>query len=309
MSFDWPIRLKSTSPAPDKTTPQAPAPPMSMTRRAFLGAAGATGLVVAADAATHGRHQLEITHKSLPIIDLPDSFVGFRIVQISDIHFDEYTEPWYLERVVDQVNRLAPDLVLITGDFVSHGPLPISFAWRKIGPCAEILSRIKAETYGILGNHDAVVGASHIVPALKDAGIPMLIDSYRAIERNGDRLWICGADDAAHDHPDLNLTIPPFTDEDPVILLCHEPDYVDVVRKHPRFPYIDVMLSGHSHGGQVRLPLIGPLILPPLGQKYVEGLFHFDHLQLYVNRGIGAVGVPFRLNCPSEITEITLRSA
>jgi hypothetical protein len=88
--------------------------------------------------------------------------------------------------------------------------------------------------------------------------------------------------------------------------MCHEPDYVETVVQHPRFPLIDLMLSGHSHGGQIRLPILGPLILPPMGQKYVEGMFHFDHMQLYVNRGIGTVGLPFRLNCPAELTHFTL---
>jgi uncharacterized protein len=86
----------------------------------------------------------------------------------------------------------------------------------------------------------------------------------------------------------------------------HEPDFADHVVRHPRFPLIDLMLSGHSHGGQVRLPFLGPLILPPMGKKYVEGLFQFGHMQLYVNRGLGTVGLPFRLNCPPELTHITL---
>ena len=89
--------------------------------------------------------------------------------------------------------------------------------------------------------------------------------------------------------------------------MAHEPDYADRVRLHPRAPLIDLMLSGHTHGGQVRLPLIGPLVLPPQGRKYVHGAFQLGNMQLYVNRGIGTVGMPFRLNCPSEITEFTLR--
>jgi predicted MPP superfamily phosphohydrolase len=88
--------------------------------------------------------------------------------------------------------------------------------------------------------------------------------------------------------------------------MCHEPDYADTLALDPRFQRVDLMLSGHSHGGQVRMPFAGPLILPPLGKKYVEGLFHLGHTQLYVNRGIGTVGMPFRLDCPAEITEITL---
>ena len=89
----------------------------------------------------------------------------------------------------------------------------------------------------------------------------------------------------------------------------HEPDYIDIFQNHPRFPLVDLMLSGHSHGGQIRLPLVGPLVLPPMGKRYPEGFFRFDKLQLYVNRGIGTVGIPFRLNCPSEITDITLTRA
>jgi predicted MPP superfamily phosphohydrolase len=88
--------------------------------------------------------------------------------------------------------------------------------------------------------------------------------------------------------------------------MVHEPDYADTVRQHPRFPMIDVMLSGHTHGGQVRLPLAGPMVLPPMGRKYVEGAFQIGHMQLYVNRGLGTVGLPMRLNCPPEITHITL---
>ena len=102
---------------------------------------------------------------------------------------------------------------------------------------------------------------------------------------------------------------PPRAPRAPVLYLVHEPDYIDIFRHHPRFPLVDLMLSGHSHGGQIRLPLIGPLVLPPMGKKYVEGHFQFDQMQLYVNRGIGTVGLPLRLNCPSEITSFTLTRA
>jgi predicted MPP superfamily phosphohydrolase len=91
--------------------------------------------------------------------------------------------------------------------------------------------------------------------------------------------------------------------------MCHEPDFVDHVIRHPRFPWIDAMLSGHTHGGQVRLPVLGPLILPPMGKKYIEGAFRFGDMELYVNRGLGTVGLPFRLNCPAEITHFTLARA
>jgi predicted MPP superfamily phosphohydrolase len=261
---------------------------------------------LAAYAGTHARHEYEIVRLDLPIHELPDSFVGLRIVQISDIHLEEYTEAFFFERIVSLVNTLNPDLVLVTGDYVSRGPRNVRVAWRAAGLAAEILTGIKApQRFGILGNHDVNVGAEHVIPPLEAHGTPILVDSYTPIERGGDVLWLCGADDAGTRHPDLNFAIPTNT-KAPVIFMCHEPDYVDKVVQHPRFPLIDVMLSGHTHGGQIRLPYVGPLVLPPMGQKYVAGMFHFSHMQLYVNRGIGTVGLPFRLNCPAEITHFTL---
>ncbi len=116
-----------------------------------------------------------------------------------------------------------------------------------------------------------------------------------------------GADDAGTRHPDLDLTIPEKPDG-PVNLMVHEPDYADVVVQHPRGSLVDIMLSGHSHGMSPN-PFYGPLILPPMGQKYVMGHFQFGTMQLYVNRGLGAVGLPFRFDCPPELTVHTLQPA
>jgi predicted MPP superfamily phosphohydrolase len=285
-----------------------PKPEGSMTRRAFMAGASAAGIGLAIYSGTHARHEFEITHRDLPIRNLPDAFQNFRVVQISDIHLEEYTEAYFLERIVAQVNSLNPDLVLITGDFVSRGPRALSVAYEAAGLCAEILSTLKSQRFAILGNHDVVVGGQHVIPPLEAHGTPVLVDSYHPIERGRDVLWICGTDDAGTTSPDLNLAVPAYP-QAPILLMCHEPDYADTVVQHPRFPLIDVMLSGHSHGGQIRLPVLGPLILPPMGQKYIEGAFQFGHMQLYVNRGIGTVGLPFRLNCPAEITHFTLKRA
>ena len=276
-----------------------------MTRRAFVAGAGAFAAGLAAYAATHGRHQLEVLDRTLAIANLPDGFVGMRLVQISDLHLEEYTEAWYLERVVAAVNALKPDIVLITGDFVSYGPRAVPFAWKSAGLCAEVLSGLKTpQRYAVLGNHDVTVGQEHVIPPISATGIQFLVDSYVALDQGGDRLWLCGTNDATRT-PDLKNALPPDP-RVPVLLMCHEPDYADTLIQDPRFGRVDVMLSGHSHGGQVRLPLIGPLVLPPLGKKYVEGRFQVGRTQLYVNRGIGTVGLPFRLHCPSEITHFTL---
>lgn len=290
----------------------APAPPKTssdLTRRAFLTGAGATAIGLGLYAGTYGRHQIEVTHRTFAIRDLPDAFVGMRLAQISDIHLEEFTEPSYLEEVVYRVNALECDMVLLTGDFISRGPGPKSIAYRAAGRAAEILADLKApQRVAVLGNHDVGVNADMVVRELEAHGTPVLVDSYLPLERKMQRLYIAGSDDAGTRTPDPNLAIPKEP-RAPVIYLVHEPDYIDIFQHHPRFPLVDVMLSGHTHGGQLRLPLIGPLVLPPMGKKYVEGLFQFGHMQLYVNRGIGTVGLPFRLNCPSEITSITLQRA
>lgn len=277
-----------------------------MTRRAFLGTGAAAFAGVGLYSGTHARHEFNVTHRTFAIRNLPDAFVGYRFVQMSDIHLEEYTEPWFLQRMIDHVNALNPDLVLFTGDLISRGPGSDRIAWRAAGVAAELFEELKApQRFAVLGNHDVAVGAQHVIQPLEAHGTPVLVDSYFPLERGTDVLWIAGSDDAGMRKPDLDLAVPARPNA-PVILMCHEPDYADHVVRHPRFPLIDVMLSGHSHGGQVRLPLVGPLILPPLGKKYVEGHFQFGHMQLYVNRGIGTVGLPFRLNCPAELTHVTL---
>ncbi len=281
----------------------------TITRRSFLIGASAAGLSLAAYGSTHSRHEIEVTERTLRIRDLPDAFVGFRFVQLSDIHLEEYTEAWFLRHAVDVINQLNPELVLITGDFVSRGPASDRYAWRAAGVAAEVLEGLKApQRYACLGNHDVGVGAGHVIDPLVSHGTPMLIDSYVPIQRGSDYFWLCGSDDAGTRDPDLNLAVPDAPSA-PVILMCHEPDFVDHVIRHPRFPWIDAMLSGHTHGGQVRLPVLGPLILPPMGKKYIEGAFRFGDMELYVNRGLGTVGLPFRLNCPAEITHFTLARA
>ena len=280
--------------------------PRSITRRSFLVGASAAGLGLAAFAATRGRHQFEIVHRTFAIAKLPDAFQNFRIVQMSDIHLEEYTEAWFLEEMVRQINALQPDLLLLTGDFISRGPFSYKLSWKAAGICAEVLSGLTVpQRFAILGNHDVSVGSSKVIDPLEAHGTPVLVNQHVAVERGGDRLWICGLDDVEGGRPDFDLTLP-WNAQAPVLLMVHEPDYVERVLQHPRLPLVDLMLSGHSHGGQVRLPFFGPMILPPLGKLYPEGLYRFGKTQLYVNRGIGTVGLPFRFNCPSELTHITL---
>jgi predicted MPP superfamily phosphohydrolase len=283
--------------------------PSRFSRRQFIVGSGVAAAGVALYAGEIARHEVDVVNTTIRINHLPSAFHGFRIVQISDIHLDEFTEPFFLEHVVHRINELAPDLVLVTGDFVTRGSLTFIDSRHAAYRSAEILSTLKTpQVYAILGNHDVGVSAPLVIGALESKKIPVLVNQYVPIERAGSRIWLCGSDDAGTRRPDLDLTIPEKPDG-PVVLMVHEPDYVDVVVRHPRGKSVDLMLSGHSHGGQVRIPFYGPLILPPMGQKYVMGHFQFDSLQLYVNRGLGAVGLPFRFDCPPELTIHTLQPA
>jgi predicted MPP superfamily phosphohydrolase len=286
-----------------------PDQPSRFTRRNFLIGTGTIAAAMTFYSGEISRHEIDTVHRTIPITNLPSPFHGYRMVQISDIHLDEYTEPYFLEHVVSQINALTADLVLLTGDFITHGSLTFFAGKHAVHRCAEIVATLTAPLrYAILGNHDVTVNAPMVIHALSSRGTPVLVNQHVAIEKNGSRIWLCGLEDPGTSHPDLDLTIPAKPDA-PVILLSHEPDYADTVVAHPRGSLVDLMLAGHSHGGQVRLPFLGPLILPPMGEKYPEGTYQFNKMQLYVNRGIGTVGLPFRLNCPPEITVLTLQPA
>lgn len=285
------------------------APSKHMSRRNFLAGTAAAVAGLAVYSGEVSRHEISIVAQDLAIQKLPPAFDGFRVAQISDIHYDEYTEPPFLRRVIHKLNELQPDLVMLTGDFISFVPLPRNFAEYAIRECAKTLEAIACPLrFAVMGNHDSFLGAPEIKPILADHGLPMLVNQHVPIERNGQRFWLAGTHDPVTHIPDLEATIP-ANPQAPVFLMCHGPDYADTLIQHPRGHLVDAMFSGHTHGGQVRLPFLPPMHLPAGGQKYVEGLFRIGRLQLYVNRGIGAVGLPFRLNCPPEITLFTLKNA
>ena len=287
---------------------QTPSPTV-LTRRKFLIGSGVLAASFTLYAGEVARHEVDIVQRTIPLKELPAAFEGHRIVQLSDIHLDEFTEPYFLEHIVRRVNDLAPDLILLTGDFITLGSLTFLASRHAAHRCAEILSKLVCPArFAVLGNHDVGVSAPMVIEALHARGIPVLVNQNVSLDRAGDRLWISGVADPGTSHPNLNQAIPP-NPGGPVILMAHEPDYADMVLQHPMGASVSLMLSGHSHGGQIRLPFAGPLILPPLGKKYVEGHFGFGSMQLYVNRGLGTVGLPFRLNCPPEITVLTLKRA
>lgn len=257
------------------------------------------------------RHWIDVVHRRIRIAGLPEAFDGWRIAQLSDIHLDEFTEPYLLREAIHHINYLQPDMVLLTGDFVSAEVLSKKMTIGAAWECASILTEIACpRRYAILGNHDVMAGADEVADALNTHDIPVLRNAFVPIEAGNGRMWLAGVEDPLLGRPNPDRAIPAAIRNqahEPVVLMCHAPDFADALVMDPVGRSIDLMLSGHTHGGQVRLPFVGALHLPPMGRKYVEGWFPLGSMQLYVNRGIGSVGVPFRFDCRPEITCFTLR--
>jgi uncharacterized protein len=236
---------------------------------------------------------------------LPAAFDGFRIAQLSDIHFGPYMGKAGVERAVRLAQSFHPDLVALTGDFVSH-------PWRRgngragamfIEPCAEVLAQLKdARLVAVLGNHDHFNGSKIVEAGLKERGISVPRNACLPLERGKDRIWIAGIDDAWVGAADINRAVRGIPANEVTVLLAHEPDFADVAASFP----VDLQLSGHSHGGQVRLPGVGALVLPPMAQKYPIGLNQVRNLQVYTNVGLGVINPPLRFLCPPEVTFLTL---
>lgn len=175
-----------------------------------------------------------------------------------------------------------------------------------IEDCCEILKGLRAPlgVYAVLGNHDWGTDPDRVADALTAAGIKVLRNEAVCLERGNSRLWIAGTDCAFFNHADIDRTLSPIRDNDAVLLLAHEPDFADYAARFP----VDLQLSGHSHGGQIVAPLVGPPHLPRLGKKYVRGRYNVGKMQLYTNRGIGAVGLPMRYQAPPEVTVLRLQA-
>jgi uncharacterized protein len=277
------------------------------TRRKFLklaAAAGVTALTI--DTALLEPNRPHIVRKDVRLKRWPSRLDGFTIALLSDFHYDAYFSVHPLRAAIDMVNGLSPDLIVLTGDFVSA---PLIGSDQKASaaaePCARLIRQMHAPhgLWAILGNHDYSTDPAHVAAVLRSEGIHVLENQSAAIEHDGTRFWLAGVNDVFADAADLDKTLHGVPSSEATVLLAHEPDYADYVAKFP----VDLQLSGHSHGGQVRLPLVLPLYLPELARKYVLGMYHIGPLTLYTNAGLGTVNLPVRFNCPPEITLLTVR--
>ena len=277
-----------------------------MNRRDFLRVAGLTvgaGLVTATSylAINDESQDPVIDRIPLAIRNLHPALEGLTIVQITDVHLYPLTQPELVKKSVLMANELKPDLVVLTGDYV----------WQDleaIYELAPLFAGLDAK-YGIfstLGNHDYWLDAGVITRVMESTGLPVLINQGVSIQQGKGSIFVAGLDDGWSGNPDLDETLDGANSSEPVILLCHEPDLADRYSLDGR---VDVQLSGHTHGGQIRLPGIGAMVLPYLGRKYDIGLYRVNEMLLYTNRGLGVISEPVRFNCPPEISQFILQSA
>jgi predicted MPP superfamily phosphohydrolase len=274
-----------------------------MGRRTFLAlgtTALATGLVAGAFRlrASNESDELSLERVSIPLRGLAPALEGFRIAQLSDIHLGSTTSVELVRQSVETANGLQPDLTVLTGDYVWHNAASI----HKLAP---ILAELEAPygVYACRGNHELWTDPDVTDAALQQVGVQMLVNQGTALSVGNATLYLAGLDDGWSGQPDLEAAMKGVPHGAPAILLYHEPDLADQASLDDR---VSLQLAGHSHGGQVRFPGKGALILPYLGRKYDMGLYRVRDMWLYTSRGIGVTSMPFRYNCPPEVTEFTL---
>lgn len=264
---------------------------------AALAVAGPTSAAVASD-----RKKLKIERVQIQVPGLPASMDGFRIGQISDLHLEPFTTQEDIWNAVQTLNSLKPDLVAVTGDFVTNNT-------KAAGLVADTVSRVEAPhgVFASLGNHDFWSGPEDVVRALNQKNIPVLCNETRRVCTDKGTLWLGGIDSVYITKPDVRKTLQDWKDTQPLVLMMHEPDAADDIAAAG---VKALQLSGHTHGGQLVFGKNSPSRIRRArhGKKYLAGHYKVGGMELYVNRGIGCVGVPWRIGAPPEVTEITLRS-
>jgi predicted MPP superfamily phosphohydrolase len=294
------------------------------TRRAFLKIAlGGIGTVALGPvyATQIEPRWLEVVRLVVPLPHLPLALDGLTVVQLSDFHLGPYVSVEQVRHSVAMANALQPNLTVLTGDFIYHSA-------DYSSACAQELTALQAPlgVYAVLGNHDVWVSADEVARNLEQAGIAVLRDQQRALTVEGNRLWLIGVEDSGITgmsglfsrgispgdfrqlHREKAQALEKMLEEVPSgdcrLLLVHNPDFVGLLSEGQ----VDLVLSGHTHGGQVCLPGLGALFVPSVyGRRFVAGLVEVGGIKVYINRGIGLIAPPVRFLARPEVTAITLR--
>jgi predicted MPP superfamily phosphohydrolase len=239
-----------------------------------------------------------LTRRTITLPKLPPSFRGLTVALLADVHHGPFVPLAYIRQVVAMTNALEPDVVVLAGDYVHRHEKYIAPGIAELGKLEAKLGR-----FAVRGNHDNRDYQALSLAALADAELPDLNNRGVWLERGNGGLRICGVGDLWTDRQDLGAALGDATERDAVLLLSHNPDFVETVRD----PRVGLVLSGHTHGGQVIVPGFGAPIVPSrYGQKYLYGLVQGPCCKVFVTRGVGTISPPVRLLCRPEVVLITL---
>ena len=268
-----------------------------ISRRKFLKycAIGGTGVLAASYPFFIERFLVMVNTYRIPVSNLPSAFEGFTILQLTDLHYGYLMPETVIRQVIRKANKLNKDLIVCTGDYVS-GVDQIDKAW-------EMLSELRAPygVYSVLGNHDHWGDFDRSMYWMEQTGQDLRHKSV-PINKDNQRLWLGGAGDLYEDEIGIDKAFAGVPPQECKVALAHNPDSADTEFS----TRVDLMISGHTHGGQVKLPFIGTPILPVNNPLYASGLIKTPKTSLYISRGIGCAILPIRFNCPPEISILQL---
>src|ERR1700730_2723370 len=241
---------------------------------------------------------LTIERREVFLRRLPDKLDGFRIVQLSDLHLGPLTSGEQLRRAMEVANNLDPDIIALTGDYISHER-------HYAAPCAELVGRLRARcgVFAVLGNHDHWTDAALITDLFRSEGIRVLVNEGMRFEKDGSSFWLAGVDDTMVGLEDLSVALAAARRDEMKLLLAHNP----IILRRAARAGVDLVLSGHTHGGQVALRSERNASGRPR-RRLLRGLGRQGETQIYVTRGLGTVILPIRYGCPPEVSLLELRT-
>lgn len=268
-----------------------------MNRRTFLKLLGGTGLIASYPLLVE-RSYVQINHYWVTVAGLPDSFNGFTIAHLTDIHFGPLVSENFVKKIIDRTNSLGADAIFCTGDYVhaKDSSDEIDQVWHHL-----MRLRAKNGVYSVLGNHDHWADSERSLYWLEKSG-QSVRHKTKTITRAGEKIVIGGCGDYWEDNLEIDQTFGATAQSDCKILLTHNPDSIDTEFTSS----VALFISGHTHGGQVVLPFTGPPVLPVQNKKYSSGLINTRKGPLFISRGLGWAIVPVRFNCYPEIAVLEL---
>jgi predicted MPP superfamily phosphohydrolase len=264
-----------------------------------LGLAGLAGTTVA-----YGfweASQIRVRRMNATLPHLPAAFAGKTIAVLADLHHGPFVGIGFIHEAVRMANALSPDIVALVGDFAHKG----THTSEQLPPCLEALSQLRAPfgVFAVPGNHDMQNHGAVYREVIATTPLTDLTNRSMRLTASGEHLWLAGVDDLWWGKPNQTAALKDIPKRSAVVLLSHNPDFAE---EQPD-DRVGLVLSGHTHGGQIYLPVLGALWMPSkYGDKYRCGLVEGPASQVFVSRGLGEAGVPLRLNCPPEINLLTL---